>query len=265
MKEYTKRQRVMQTLVCTLIVLVFLFIDLFTKLALQGVRQDEYFLGIVKLNYMFNTGIAFGIAADNPIAMIIVTILTIALIGGMIALYFTVFKHNLPVRVCLAVILAGALGNLFDRLYFSIFGASNVFSKPGELYYGAAVRDFIDLTPIRMGICNIADFCITLGAVALAFVILFIGPRAVFPITKKWREEAKRIEAEEEARKNGYAVQPQQSVRPSEAPPEAFEEVVVFKRSEQPSAQEADPAESGEGGESGENGSPAAPDGRDDG
>ena len=232
MKEYTKRQRVMQTLVCTLIVLVFLFIDLFTKLALQGVRQDEYFLGIVKLNYMFNTGIAFGIAADNPIAMLIVTILTIA---------------------------------LFDRLYFSIFGASNVFSKPGELYYGAAVRDFIDLTPIRMGICNIADFCITLGAVALAFVILFIGPRAVFPITKKWREEAKRIEAEEEARKNGYAVQPQQSVRPSEAPPEAFEEVVVFKRSEQPSAQEADPAESGEGGESGENGSPAAPDGRDDG
>ncbi len=232
-EEYTFKQRTMQTLGCLLITLVFLFIDLLTKLLLTGVRQSTYFLGIVRINFMFNTGIAFGIAADNPIAMIIVTILTFFLIGGMIALYFTVFKHNFPVRVCLAVIIAGAIGNLFDRLYFSIFGATNVFSEPGKLYYGAAVRDFIDVSPLGFGICNIADFCITFGAVALAFCVLFIGPRAVFPLTKKWREEGKRLDEEAEAKKNGFTGKVEEEpVRPSQAAEGSFEEVVVFDRSE---------------------------------
>lgn len=234
MKVYTKQQRIMQTLVCTLIALVFLFIDLLTKLLLTGVEQNSYFLGIVRIKFMFNTGIAFGIAADNPIAMIAVTILTFLLIGGMIALYFTVFKHNMPVRVCLSIIIAGAIGNLFDRLYFSIFGASNVPSSPGKLYFGAAVRDFIDVSPIGFGVCNIADFCITLGAVALAFCILFIGPHAVLPLTKKWRAEGKRLDEEAEAKKNGFTGEvSEESVRPSQADEGAFEEVVVFSRTEE--------------------------------
>ncbi len=230
-EEYTYKQRTMQTLGCALIVLVFLFIDLLTKLLMTGVHQNEYFLGIVRINFMFNTGIAFGIAADNPVAMIVVTILTFLLIGGMIALYFTVFKHNLPVRVCLAIVLAGALGNLFDRLYFSIFGATNVPSSPGKLYYGAAVRDFIDVSPLHFGVCNIADFCITFGAVALAFSILFIGPRSVFPLTKKWRAEGKRLDEEAEAKKNGFTGKiSKEPIRPSQAEEGAFEEVVVFSR-----------------------------------
>ncbi len=246
MKEkYTLKQRTMQTLGCTLIVLIFFFIDLLTKLLMTGVHQDNYFLGIVRINFMFNPGIAFGLAADNPVAMIVVTILTFFLIGGLIALFFTVFKHNFPVRVCLAIIIAGALGNLFDRLYFSILGATNVFSEGGEIYYGAAVRDFIDLTRIHFGVCNIADFCITLGAVALAFCILFIGPRAVFPITKKWRAEGKKLDEEAEAKKNGFTGEvSEEPVRPSQAEEGAFEEVVVFDRSrreegEEPSEEDA--------------------------
>ncbi len=238
-EEYTFKQRTMQSLGCALIVLIFLFIDLFTKLLMTGVHQGEYFLGIVRINFMFNTGIAFGIAADNPIAMIAVTILTFFLIGGMIALYFTVFKHNFPVRVCLAVILAGAVGNLFDRLYFSIFGATNVPSSPGKLYFGAAVRDFIDVSPLGFGVCNIADFCITFGAVALAFCILFIGPRAVFPLTKKWREEGKRLDEEAEAKKNGFTGEvTKEPIRPSQAEEGSFEEVVVFDRSRREEGEE---------------------------
>ena len=253
-EEYTFKQRTMQTLGCTLIALIFLFIDLLTKLLMTGVHQSTYFLGIVRINFMFNTGIAFGIAADNPIAMIVVTILTFFLIGGMIALYFTVFKHNFPVRVCLAIIIAGALGNLFDRLYFSIFGATNVFSEPGKLYFGAAVRDFIDVSPIGFGVCNIADFCITFGAVALAFCILFIGPRAVFPLTKKWRAEGKRLDEEAEAKKNGFTGKvSKEPVRPSQAEEGAFEEVVVFSRSrreegEEPGGEDAKKTDKGDNG-----------------
>lgn len=251
MKEKKQYKRVMRTLGCLLIVLIFLFIDLLTKLALQGISQSEYFLGIVRINFIFNTGMAFGMGADDPVAMIVVTILTILLIGGMIALFFTVFKHNFPVRVCLAIVIAGALGNLFDRLFFSIFGATNVPSSPGKLYYGAAVRDFIDLTPIHLGICNIADFCITLGAVALAFCIFFIGPRAIFPLTKKWRAEGKRLDEEAEAKKNGFEPVKEEPIRPSQAEEGAFEEIVVFNRSKELPEKDSggqDPGETDENG-----------------
>ena len=162
-----------------------LFIDLSTKAwaAATHVQQRKYFLGLIKLNYTENKGIAFGIASDNRFAMIAITAFTVVLIITIAVLFFTVFKKNRPIQGCLAVIEAGAIGNLVDRLCLGY------------------VRDFVDVSPTGFGICNLADFFITFGAVALCFVILFIGPSAVWPLKKKWREEAKRREAETKKRK----------------------------------------------------------------
>ena len=168
-----------------IVMLVLLFVDQITKAwaAAENVGQSDYFLGIIRLYYTTNAGMAYSLFASNYTAMVVITILTVFLIIGIGVAFFTVFKDNMPAQMCLAVIESGAIGNLIDRLYF---------------HY---VRDFLDISPLHFGNCNPADWCISLGAVALVFIILFIGPTSLFPLTKKWREEAKRMEEEKKKKK----------------------------------------------------------------
>ena len=181
-------KQIMITLGCAVIVCVLLFVDLITKAAAEAstIRQSSYFLGIIRLWYTSNPGIAFGIFGDNPVAMEVMSYVTIVLALLIAVMFFTIFRKNLPVRVCLAVVEAGALGNIIDRFCLGY------------------VRDFVDVQPVGFGICNIADFFITGGVVAVIVCILFIGKDAVFPLTKKWREEAKREDKERDVR-NGHA------------------------------------------------------------
>lgn len=183
-------KQIMITLGCAVIVCVLLFVDLITKAAAEAstIRQSSYFLGIIRLWYTSNPGIAFGIFGDNPVAMEVMSYVTIVLALLIAVMFFTIFRKNLPVRVCLAVVEAGALGNIIDRFCLGY------------------VRDFVDVQPVSFGICNIADFFITGGVVAVIVCILFIGKDAVFPLTKKWREEAKREDKERDVR-NGHAGQ----------------------------------------------------------
>lgn len=183
-------KQIMVALGCMLIICVLLLIDLITKAAAEAstVRQSGYFLGIIRLWYTSNPGIAFGIFEDNPVAMEVMSYVTVVLAVLIAVMFFTIFRNNLPVRVCLAVVEAGALGNIIDRFCLGY------------------VRDFVDVQPLGFGICNIADFFITGGVVAVIICILFIGKDAVFPLTKKWREEAKREDKERDVR-NGHAGQ----------------------------------------------------------
>ena len=183
-------KQIMVALGCALLVCVLLFVDLITKAAAEAstIRQSSYFLGIIRLWYTSNPGIAFGIFGDNPVAMEVMSYVTIVLALLIAVMFFTIFRKNLPVRICLAVVEAGALGNMIDRFCLGY------------------VRDFVDVQPVGFGICNIADFFITGGVVAVVICILFIGKDAVFPLTKKWREEAKHEDRERDVR-NGHAGQ----------------------------------------------------------
>lgn len=177
-------KQIMVALGCALLVCVLLFVDLITKAAAEAstIRQSSYFLGIIRLWYTSNPGIAFGIFGDNPVAMEVMSYVTIVLALLIAVMFFTIFRKNLPVRICLAVVEAGALGNMIDRFVLGY------------------VRDFIDVRPIGFNICNIADIFITGGIVAVLVCVLFIGKDAVFPASQKWREEAKREDAAREAR-----------------------------------------------------------------
>ena len=187
----------MYVLICALVFAVFLFVDLLTKAfaaapisenGVRGVHQSDYFLGIVKLDYDENSGMALGTFANNATAMIIITALTVVMIVGICILFFTVFRKNKPAQMALAIVEAGAIGNLIDRIYF--------YAHSGRGY----VRDFINVNKVGFipgYICNVADIFIMVGAFVLVFVILFIGKQAVFPLTKKWRAEAK---ADDEAK-----------------------------------------------------------------
>lgn len=156
-----------------------LFLDLLTKtlaslLLREGVPRPliPHFLS---LTYTKNDSIAF--SPDlNSTMMALITVLTVAMIVLIAVLFFTYYKKNKAVRVCLAIVEAGAVGNLVDRLCLGY------------------VRDFVDVSAFRpfaflgsgfnFGVCNLADFYITFGAVALLFCILFVGKDALIPLGK---------------------------------------------------------------------------------
>lgn len=168
-----------------IVMFALLAIDLISKALAYAfkVAQPEYFLGFIRLNFLpgGNKGIAFGWFENTEMMMIIITVLTVFMAIGIAVLFFTVFKKNIPAQMALAVVEAGAIGNLIDRLFLG------------------AVRDFVDVSPIGFGICNFADFYITFGAVALLVIILFVGKDAVIPLGK-YRKQAKEEDAKKEAR-----------------------------------------------------------------
>ena len=193
--DFLKKRETIVALISLVLFGVLLGVDLLTKAWAENtnVRQSTFFLGIVRFYFTKNTGMAFSWFDDNEAAMTVVTIFTGVLIVALVALFFTVFRRNTPARITLArntparitlaVIEAGAIGNLIDRL---------------ALGY---VRDMVDVSPLGFGVCNFADFFITFGGVALLVIIAFIGKDSLFPITKKWREEAKAEEEKKEALK----------------------------------------------------------------
>ena len=111
--------------------------------------------GLIGFRWATNTGAAFGIFQGGRWFFVILTIAVIAVI-----LFFE-FKipytrKNMWVRVPMAMILAGAIGNFIDRLLFGY------------------VVDMFQFLFINFPIFNIADILLVVGVFIYAFVSFFI-------------------------------------------------------------------------------------------
>ena len=104
---------------------------------------------IFHLTLIHNTGAAFGIFKNHNYLFIFISILAVLFI------YLQLRKEKLTaviLKVSLALISSGTIGNLIDRIYFGY------------------VIDFLDLR--IWPVFNIADSSITVGAILLAYSIL---------------------------------------------------------------------------------------------
>jgi signal peptidase II len=119
----------------------------------------------LRLTFIENPGMAFGIDIGNPLFR---TIFTLIVSIGLFYYIYQVRNEPFVVRLTLAMILGGAIGNLIDRIFYGlIFGE-------GPLFYGKVV-DFIDMDFFhidllwihmdRFAVFNIADFCVSTGIV----------------------------------------------------------------------------------------------------
>lgn len=110
--------------------------------------------GIFHLTYAENRGAAFSILQNQRWLFIAVTFIFI-----IIAAYYLIKhpKENMILKIALSMILAGAMGNLIDRVRFGY------------------VVDFFDFRAINFAIFNIADSAINIGCVLMAYYILFIA------------------------------------------------------------------------------------------
>jgi signal peptidase II len=103
--------------------------------------------GVLRLVHARNSGIAGGLLADQPIALVIgVSLVAI----GVLVLVARMLGPRRWVWLPIGLILGGALGNLLDR------------------FYAGAVTDFLVFA--RGGPANLADQAITLGVIALVIV-----------------------------------------------------------------------------------------------
>ena len=142
---------------CSLIIIVIFLLDRFTKLYVLSLVEidnhiDIFVTSFLNIYLVWNKGIAFGFLnfeqsgiynlITGIIAMISLAILVMIVKTKDIRVYF------------LSFIFAGAIGNLFDRLYY------------------AAVPDFIDLhvNNFHWFIFNVADIFISFGVICLILV-----------------------------------------------------------------------------------------------
>lgn len=123
-----------------------------------------------RITFVQNPGMAFGITFGS--GKIFLSIFSLI---ASVALAWYLYKSEIPsswVKFGLALILAGAAGNLIDRMFYGVFYSE------GALFYGQVV-DFIDVEfwdfsllghlYTRFPVFNVADSCVSCGMVVLLF------------------------------------------------------------------------------------------------
>ena len=115
----------------------------------KNLSYDLFKSKFLDINLVWNEGIAFGLLSfDKDHLYNLLTILIIALI---IIIFFMILKNIGFKKYSLLMVLGGALGNLYDRIYFK------------------AVPDFIDfhIGNFHWFIFNVSDIFISLGVLFL--------------------------------------------------------------------------------------------------
>ncbi len=135
------------------------FIDRYTKLQAVGRLKDKepYRLipGVFEFRYLENRGAAFGMLQDMRTLFIVVGAVFIAIVLYLLIRVPATAKYRL-LRICLVMIGAGAIGNLYDRI---------------TLNY---VIDFLYFIYIDFPIFNVADIYVTVSAAMLVVLFLFV-------------------------------------------------------------------------------------------
>lgn len=130
-----------------------LAVDRVTKVwARKADLPREVLPGILRFTYVKNTGAAFSAFSGKTAWVTAVSVILVLLVLGYLAFGKNVHKCT---RLGLWLIVAGGLGNLYDRL---------------ALGY---VVDFIEVLFVRFAIFNFADICVCCGAVlaAVGFIL----------------------------------------------------------------------------------------------
>ncbi|MBZ9688031.1 signal peptidase II [Clostridium estertheticum] len=141
-----------------LIVFFGLLLDRLAKIWALGSLKDNNGIIIIKdffgLEYLENRGAAFGIMQNKTILLAIVTLLVIS---GMIY-YLVKYKPKSKfLRISLALIIGGALGNLYDRLFYK-YVVDFILLHYKDIYYFPTF--------------NVADMLVVVGTLVLAISIV---------------------------------------------------------------------------------------------
>lgn len=146
----------------TILAILLMLLDRATKLwAMHSLQfmpggMMEVIPGVVEFRYLENRGAAFSILWGQQWFFILSSVI----VTGILIWFLTKYRREeaLLTRVAVSSIIAGAVGNLIDRLCYGF------------------VVDFINPTFIYFAVFNIADIYITLGTIVFIFAFLVWTP-----------------------------------------------------------------------------------------
>ena len=108
--------------------------------------------GIMELTYWQNTGAAFSLFSEHTwVLTLISAVVSLVILGVLVK---RVVAHPFGVA-SLSVVLAGAVGNLIDRVAFGY------------------VTDMFNFQFMRFAVFNVADVCVVCGGIAFCIYFLF--------------------------------------------------------------------------------------------
>jgi signal peptidase II len=160
------------------------FIDQVTKLLVKGfsipflnINYEGMYLGqmipvfgdFFRFTFVENPGMAFGYDPGSKFKLVISVFSLVASIGLIFYLY-VIRDKSWSLKIAIALILGGAVGNLIDRTFYGLF------FDYSPLFYGKVVDffdvDFFDFTLFgrsydRWPVFNIADAAVTIGVLVL--------------------------------------------------------------------------------------------------
>ena len=137
-------------------VLLIFILDRFSKLYIiylseRNLGSEIFSSKFLNITLIWNEGIAFGLFSSNQNNLY--NYLTIIISVIILVIFVMIIKNTGFKRNSLLIIFAGALGNLYDRIFYR------------------AVPDFIDfhIGEFHWFIFNIADIFITMGVIFMIF------------------------------------------------------------------------------------------------
>ena len=158
-------------------------IDQLTKWLVSTYIQPNSYINLISINgrewlnltYQENTGAAFSILRDKQLFLII---LTSIIILGVIILMVTK-RVKKPIYIwSFALIVAGGVGNLIDRIA-----------------YGHVI-DFVDVRIIKFAVFNFADVCAVVGTIMLILFYIIDEVKESKAKKAKAAEQSESTEAE---------------------------------------------------------------------
>jgi len=139
------------------VILFIFFLDRITKEIVINIDKENFSQQIFLSKYLdialiWNQGVAFGIFSfdENYTYNILTTLIVLVVF----IIFYMILKNDGLKRFSLLLIMGGALGNLYDRIFFS------------------AVPDFIDfhIGNFHWFIFNVADIFITIGVIFMILI-----------------------------------------------------------------------------------------------
>ena len=131
--------------------ILIVIIDRITKLLLIN-KEITIIPNLLNFTYIENNSVAFGIASNNTILIVLLNVIILAIIIKFLKEKFS--KTNYIIILSLIMILAGGVGNLIDRIAMGY------------------VIDFIDINILDFPVFNIADISITVGVIMIMIILI---------------------------------------------------------------------------------------------
>lgn len=166
-----------------------LILDQITKHIIRTspeLHRKDLIEGWLAFNFTKNPGMAMGMDwLSTPVISIIAITATIGIIGYII---FTLSRANHAYLICMGLIIGGALGNIYDRIFLGIEGGY------GGVLDGHVV-DFIHFylqigdTPVFPYIFNVADIAIT-----TSIIVMILFHKKIMPVEEDDKSDERKVE-----------------------------------------------------------------------